>query len=204
MSTPCAAASRRSSTPSWPDGASLIPGIQRARPVRVTIEAPIRPTEDPERVLQAVRQIFPDSAPKVEGSWVRGRASGIKMMLKKAGDERVMDAARGALWRGRLGETGTRFELNKQAAFMGRINFNEVSHPLGDLVVTIETDDLDALLDRISPPTAAEVAHREGHAKKRAALHKEEQALEAMGGDIDTGFDELDALDEELPDDEEE
>ncbi len=155
---------------------------------RVRIEAPIRPTEDPAKVETAVRRLFPDASPRREGAWVRAETESIDTLLKKAGEERVQDAARGTLWRGRLDERSTRFELNKQAAFMGRVNFNEVTHPLGDLVVTIETDSLEALLDRISPPTAAEIAHKDrATVKKRAELKREEASLAAIGSGIDRG-----------------
>lgn len=161
--------------------------------IEVTVEAPVRPTEDPEKVKQAVQQIFPDAEIHLDDGAITGHSRSIKMLLKKAGDERVFDAARGALWRGRQGNTATRFQVNKQAAYVGRLNFNEVTHPLGDITVKIQTDDLQALLDEIAPPTRAELAHAERTAARRAALHGEETHLARLGSRIDTGFE-----DEEL------
>ena len=153
----------------------------------IRIEAPIKPTEDAAKVETAVRAIFPDAAVTMDEHWVRATSHDLDTLLKKTGEERVNDAARGALWRGRIDARSTRFEINKQAAFMGRINFNEITHPLGDLIVTVAVDDLEALLDRISPPTAAELAH--GRAPrpgaKRAALHREEAELQQLGTRID-------------------
>lgn len=158
--------------------------------VHIRIEAPIRPTEDPDRIEGAVKAIFPDARIDRSERWITATSKAIDTLIKKAGEERVLDAARGALWRGRLDERSTRFEINKQAASMGRVNFNEVTHPLGDLIVTLEVDDLNELLDRISPPTGAEIRAREGTAAMRAAVHLEESALEEMGKDVDAGFDE--------------
>lgn len=177
--------------------------------VRIHIETPVRPTEDPAMVERAVRAIFPDAQLDRTDSRITATAASLDTLLKKAGEERVMDAARGALWRGRLDDKSTRFEINKQAAAMGRVNFNEVTHPLGDLVVTVEVDDLNALLDRISPPTGAELrAAGRGSAAERAALHKEEAALEELGTAIDEWveeeWDEDAVVDDDEEDDEEE
>ena len=153
--------------------------------LRVRIEVPVRPTEDVAKVEQAVRNVFPDAELRTEDGWVRATSAALDMLLHKAANERVGDAARGALWRGRLDETSTRFEINKQAAAVGRVNFNEVTHPLGDIVVTVEGEPLEGILDRFAPPTMAELRST---AAARAALHGEERAIEAMGGDIDQGF----------------
>lgn len=164
--------------------------------VEVTVETPVRPTEDTEKVLAAVEKIFPEATFTVEDGWVRGHGASIATLMKKTTEERVRDAARGALWRGRLDDRSTRFELAKQAAYVGRVNFNEVTHPLGDLIVTVEVDDLQALLDDIAPPTRAEIAameKRAGTVAARAELHGEEQELEAIGTGIDEGLDELEA-----------
>ena len=156
--------------------------------VEVEIEAEVNPTEDPAKVVQSVRQIFPDADVEIEGRMVLARTASIDTLLRKTREERVSDAARGALWRGRLDEGSTRFEVNKQAAYVGRINFNEVTHPLGDLVVTVRTEDLDSLLDKIAPPTRAEL-NVDKTSEFRARVHKEEGELARMGRAVETGFD---------------
>jgi uncharacterized protein len=163
--------------------------------VAVTIEVPVKPTEDPGKVMEAVRQIFPEAELHHEEEAIVGHANTIATLLKKAGDERVLDAARGTLWRGRQGEKATRFQVNKQAALMGRLNFNEVTHPLGDIIVKIQTDDLNQLLDEIAPPTRAELAQLEkmrATAQRRAEQHGEETHLARIGSAIDTGFEDED------------
>ncbi len=154
---------------------------------KVQIIAPVHPTEDAEKVTQAVRQIFPDAEVHDEGDQVRATTRSLDTLIRKASEERVLDAARGTLWRGRKGAHRTVFEVNKQAAFVGRVNFNEVTHPLGDLQVAVEIDDLDALLDKIAPPTRAEL-HADKSAEFRANVHKEETQLARMGSAVETGF----------------
>lgn len=154
---------------------------------KIQVVAPVHPTEDAEKVIQAVRQIFPDAEVHDEGDQVRAMTTSLDTLIRKASEERVLDAARGTLWRGRKGAHRTRFEVNKQAAFVGRVNFNEVTHPLGDLEVNLEVDDLDALLDKIAPPTRAEL-HADKSAEFRANVHKEETQLARMGSAVETGF----------------
>lgn len=175
---------------------------------KVAIEARVNRTEDPAKVEEAVRQVFPDARVSHEKGRVVAESRSLAMLMRKATEERIRDAARGALWRGRIDEKTTRVELSKQAAFVGRLNFNEVPHPLGDLVVTIETDDsLEHLLDEVAPPTRQEIAAREGRtmtATRRSSLHREESELEAIGSAIDTGWHELEEEeDDPLGDDEE-
>lgn len=167
----------------WFRGDPVLPRLV----VEVEIEAEVKPTEDPEKVVRSVRQIFPDADVHQEGRMVLGRTASLDTLVRKAREERVMDAARGALWRGRLDEDSTRFEVNKQAAYVGRINFNEVTHPLGDLVVTVRTDDLNALLDELAPPTRAEL-NVDKTSEFRARVHREEHTLAKMGKAIETGF----------------
>ncbi len=155
--------------------------------VRVHIEAAVNATEDPAKVVQAVRQMFPDAEVEVQGGRVIADTDSLETLLRKAREERVRDAARGTLWRGRQDDHTTRFQVNKQAAYVGRVNFNEVAHPLGDLEVTVETDDLDALLSKIAPPTRAEL-HADRTTEFRAAIHKEEGELARMGSAVETGF----------------
>lgn len=155
--------------------------------VEVTIQTPLHTTEDPEKVVQAVRQIFPEAEVHIENGHIIATSTSLDTLIRKAREERVLDAARGALWRGRQDDNTTRFEVNKQAAYVGRINFNEVTHPLGDLQVTVKTSNLDALLDKIAPPTRAEV-HADRTAEFRARVSQEEDMLTRMGSAVETGF----------------
>jgi predicted RNA binding protein with dsRBD fold (UPF0201 family) len=47
----------------------------------------------------------------------------------------------------------TVFDLNKQAAFAGRISFTEERAVLGTIRVTIEDEDIDAAINIVAPAT---------------------------------------------------
>ncbi|MHA2273271.1 MAG: hypothetical protein ACXACI_15530 [Candidatus Hodarchaeales archaeon] len=66
--------------------------------------------------------------------------------------QRVLDAARRMVLDHLSGNT-TRFLLNKQAAYVGKINFCETEEesPMGPLFVVLSSEQINELLDRIVP-----------------------------------------------------
>ncbi len=68
---------------------------------------------------------------------------------------RIRDAARAVMRRGRKGNS-TSFLLNKQVAAVGKVSFSEEHHPLGDIEVTIVSENIDELIDAIAPNTKME------------------------------------------------
>lgn len=120
--------------------------------IRVT--ARCFPTEDREKVVKAIRNMFPDFVP--EGSDpVVGRASSTAEFSEILKRQRTRSAARAAMRRGAGGDRVT-FFLNKQVAFAGKASFSEEAHPLGDLEVTILTGDPDHTIDELAPRPPAE------------------------------------------------
>jgi len=119
----------------------------------VTVEAPVRPSEDEAKVRTAMLNIFPELDVRLED----GRLVGTTASLSKFGQllkrDHIRDAARGVLVRGMKGECITVFRLNKQAAFMGKVGFADLESPLGELRVRIESDNLLNLLDSLAPDT---------------------------------------------------
>lgn len=119
--------------------------------VRVRVEAPVHATESAAKVRTACLNMFPDLSIVEEGGQVIGHGATLEAFRKLVRNQQIRDAARKVLIRGRHGNTTT-FRLSKQAAFAGRVNFAEPS-PLGDLTVTVEDEDLDALIDRVAEST---------------------------------------------------
>jgi predicted RNA binding protein with dsRBD fold (UPF0201 family) len=119
----------------------------------VTVEAPVRPSEDEAKVRTAILNIFPD----VELGLADGRLSGSGSSTQKFGQllkrYRIRDAGRGVMMRGLRSEGLTVFCINKQAAFMEKVGFAESDSPLGDITVKIESSNLLALLDSLAPDT---------------------------------------------------
>jgi predicted RNA binding protein with dsRBD fold (UPF0201 family) len=119
----------------------------------LTVEAPVRPSEDEQKVRRAILNLFPD----VELRRMDGALAGEGRSLNKFGELlrrfRIRDAARGQLLHGRRGDNCTVFRLSKQAAYVERVNFSPSESPLGDITVRIEDEQLDGLIDRLAPDT---------------------------------------------------
>jgi uncharacterized protein len=128
--------------------------------VLARIEAPLNPTEDPEKVLRAIRNLFPKCAPtivrtderhaKFESSVARMEdLDNLKSLLRQ---EAIRDAARKLLFKSVSGSTIV-VHLNKQAAFAGKASFCERydESPLGPITLTITTENHEQLIDWLAP-----------------------------------------------------
>ena len=119
--------------------------------VRILVRTPCRPTESPSKVKLAVLNLFPDAQFSREEGEVEAESSSFDRLRERIRTQKIRDAARGALFAGVEGHR-LRFALNKQAAFVGRVNF-AASSPLGDIVVEVEADNPEALIDSIAEST---------------------------------------------------
>lgn len=80
-----------------------------------------------------------------------GTTESLERLRQRIRDQRIRDTARRQLRAGRQGDRTT-VSLSKQAAFVGVVNFAAGS-PLGDIVVEIESDALDAVIDEVAEST---------------------------------------------------
>ena len=100
----------------------------------------------------AVRALFPDVQVIAEPEGrVIGTTESVEHLREQIRNQRIRDTARRQLLAGRHGNRTT-VTLSKQAAFMGIVNF-AASSPLGDVVVEIESDALDAVIDYVAEST---------------------------------------------------
>jgi predicted RNA binding protein with dsRBD fold (UPF0201 family) len=128
--------------------------------VLARVETTLNPTEDPEKVLRAIRNLFPNCTPsivrtderhaKLEGS-VAGLEDldNLKSLLRQ---EAIRDAARKLLFKSLSGSSIV-VHLNKQAAFAGKASFCERydESPLGPITLTIMTESPEELIDWLAP-----------------------------------------------------
>jgi len=117
----------------------------------IRITARCHPTEDRDKVAEAILKIFPDAV--LEGddpiSGVGQSLENFSELLRK---QRIRAAARASLVRGIRGQT-VRFSLNKQVATVGKVSFSEEHQPLGSIEVEIEAPDIEnAVADIIADP----------------------------------------------------
>ncbi|NOZ77102.1 MAG: hypothetical protein GXO65_05410 [Euryarchaeota archaeon] len=118
--------------------------------MEVRIRVKVYPTESPEKVRQAVENVF-EVRLEEEGGYLVGTCTGLDRLHRLLRRQRLLDAARGVLLAGLEGNR-TRFCLNKQAAFVGRVNFSSTA-PLGPIEVEVEDEDIRGVIDRLAPET---------------------------------------------------
>ena len=118
----------------------------------VTITCPIFPSEDPQRVAQAVTNIFPGIELNVEEERITAETSDLGHFALQIRRQRILDTTRSVLMKGRRGERSV-FNMNKQAAYAGKISFVEERTILGTIKVTVEADDVTIFIEHLAPQT---------------------------------------------------
>jgi predicted RNA binding protein with dsRBD fold (UPF0201 family) len=121
----------------------------------VRVVAPVQDTEVPERVADAVRNLFPEAEIELEEGRVVGRTHSLSHFSELLHEQEILDTARKQLFAQQYGDA-IHFDLKKLAAFQGVVNF-AVGNPdeLGDISVRIAVEDpsLAEFVDLVAPPT---------------------------------------------------
>jgi uncharacterized protein len=124
--------------------------------VELKIEAPVNPSEHSEKVISAITNIFNRCSPELKyASLIVARCIGARYLTTVYDQSRArsaMGVLRRMLTDNRISNT-TWFMLNKQAATAGIVVVieDESESPLGPIRVTIVCDELDKLIDWLSP-----------------------------------------------------
>jgi len=119
---------------------------------QATIVTKCFPTEDPVKVEKAVLNLFPKSQVERLGDGVTARTDDLGRFKELIRNHRILDSTRKVLLRGLVGDS-TRFALNKQSAFVGKVSFLEERVALGGIEVIIEAEGLEAVIDEVAPVT---------------------------------------------------
>ena len=120
----------------------------------VKLFCPVYPSEDPEKVKTAILKIFPDAKLEISENQIEGTTDNLKKFAIQIRKQEILDTARALLLRGMRGSTNrTVVRLNKQVAYMGLVSFSEERTVLGTIKVTIEDDELEALIQDVAPET---------------------------------------------------
>lgn len=120
------------------------------------MEAPVNPSEDPQKVIGAIEKVIERCSPEFRyGSRVVGRAAGseaLSLLYEQVRSRSAMGVLRRMLIDNRAGDS-TWFLLNKQAATVGiaAVIDDEKESPLGPIRVTISCEELDPLIDWLVP-----------------------------------------------------
>lgn len=129
--------------------------------MKITVQTEARLTEDENKVLRALYNIFtPEKIETIEEETrkiIRAYSTNInslqklKELIKKS---YILDAARKVIRSAPQFKQGIiTFYLNKQAAYMGKVSFSapEKESALGPITITVETNDPYEFLDWIAP-----------------------------------------------------
>jgi predicted RNA binding protein with dsRBD fold (UPF0201 family) len=123
--------------------------------IDVQITAPVQDTEIADRVASAIETIFPGAEPEEQHGELVAEVHSLDHFSELLHRQEILDTARGECFENRRGDTFS-FDLKKQAAFEGVVNF-AVGSPdeLGDIHVRVRVDqpDFEAFVDHIAPPT---------------------------------------------------
>ncbi len=120
---------------------------------KVSVSCPVYPSEDPEKVRAALLKIFPTGEFVLDGGRMSGEADldNFAQLIRR---QRILDTTRAQMKKGMgRSSTKTRFSLNKQVATVGKVSFVDYRIALGTIDVTVEDEELDALIDRVAPVT---------------------------------------------------
>ncbi|CAB3289327.1 conserved protein of unknown function [Methanocaldococcus lauensis] len=126
--------------------------------MEVIIKAKVKPTEDKYKVKKAILNIFPKAKLNfVKGEDEFGKWEGVTKNVEKFKEilrrQAILDTARMVLEKGIM-ESSTKFYLNKQAAYVGTVNFDIDTH--GGIFVKIVADkneDIMKIIKDIAPRT---------------------------------------------------
>jgi predicted RNA binding protein with dsRBD fold (UPF0201 family) len=125
-------------------------------PIELKVEAPVNPSEDPQKVIGAIEMVIVRCSPEFRyGSRVEGRGVGLEplsVLYEQVRSRSAMGVLRRMLTDNRAGDS-TWFLLNKQAATAGVavVIDEEQESPLGPIRVTISCEELDTLIDWLVP-----------------------------------------------------
>lgn len=130
--------------------------------VRVVVEADIRPTEDEEKVKEALLNIIKPESITVEGGYgvrrlimTSSTLRSLEPLRQLLRAERILDAARKVMKRG-VQPGRLVFYLHKQALYVGHLSFvgGDNESPMGAVMVIIEHPEPRLVIDWLAPPTS--------------------------------------------------
>lgn len=137
------------------------PDRDEVEPYRVDVEvtAPVYPTELTERVERAITALFPEAEVEERPGELIGRAHALAHFADRLREQAILDTARD-VFRDAIEDDSFAFELKKQAAYEGVVNF-AVGKPdeLGELHVRVlvESPSVEAFIDRMTNPDRVEL-----------------------------------------------
>lgn len=119
--------------------------------VDIRIECQVYPSEDPAKVVRAVKNVISNCSPELVDSRVRvvtKNPEALSTIYEKVRSRRIMGVFRKVLLNNMIANS-TWFYLNKQAAYAGTVSIceEEFESPLGPIKVTMTSNELESVID---------------------------------------------------------
>ena len=117
----------------------------------IRVDCQVYPSEDPTKVLRAVKNVVSNSSPEVADERIRVASKNpeiLSTIFEQIRSRRVMGVFRKVLLRNMIANS-TWFYLNKQAAFVGTVSIceDESESPLGPIKITIMSNELESVMN---------------------------------------------------------
>ena len=121
---------------------------------KIEMVCPVNLSEDPDRVIQAISNIFPHSTIKNKNFSIKAQSNELRS-LEKIYESIISTQSQKSYTRNlenNLDGNSTWFFLNKQAAFVDQVAICDESEesPLGPIKVILNSSNIDGILDWIS------------------------------------------------------
>jgi hypothetical protein len=123
--------------------------------VDVQITAPVADTERETRVAKAIQNLFPSAEVESRHGELIAETHDLSDLSEQLHRREILDTARGVFFENLQGDTFS-FDLKKQAAFAGVVNFAVgEADELGAIHVRVRVSDPSAeeYIDHVAPPT---------------------------------------------------
>jgi len=122
--------------------------------VRISLSANINPSEDMEKVREALSNIIPMNY-SFEGGMLKAHTQDLEALTnvyEKIRAKRSLGVLRRLLLRG-MGDDSSTILLNRQAAYVGSVVFceTEMEGPLGPLTLVVKADKIMNFIDWLAP-----------------------------------------------------
>lgn len=131
--------------------------------VYIRVDVEVRPTEDLDKVLRALKNVLYVKNIRIENLGKERKLiiceennlDALKRFHDMLRRQKILDTARSVMLRGLRSNT-IEFKLNKQAAFQGVISFveNDNESPLGAITITITSNKINTVADWLAPKTS--------------------------------------------------
>jgi len=111
----------------------------------IVITCRVNPSEDTNKLVKAILNIFPEAEIIIKDSEVSGKTNLLETLKEKMRNQKIRSAARAHLQRCVTGGEVI-FYLNKQVALAGGVNFADRDIILGGIEVRIRTNNPEELI----------------------------------------------------------